>query len=271
MSFLNSMKNLFRPEVILGHTFINWLLREYQQTRYSKESLTNCEVYDLVDVGKRNRFQLINGIVAHNCLGLSYGMAKASLALKLTQDTGRVHSPKDAQEMIDLFKRSFARHYEWRDEVLEQYEEDGYIKTLDGWYMFGDNDNVRSTLNMPVQSRGSDILRKAIQLAQDAGLKVILPLHDALYIESPIDKWEEHIDILADKMKEAFVHCFKSLDKEIADKAALIRLDGDAWSPDFPEKSEYCNTKLLTGVKKQQIYIDPRCGEEYKFFKKYMS
>ena len=38
--------------------------------------------------------------------------------------------------------------------------------------------------NFPIQGEGRAMLRKAVSLCLDRGLKVITPLHDAIYIES---------------------------------------------------------------------------------------
>ena len=131
----------------------------------------------------------------------------------------------------------------------------------DGWIMWGDNDNKRSVSNVPIQGMGSCILRKAIALAQDAGLKVIFPLHDALYIE--YDSEDLHaIDTLSDCMREAFLYFFD--DKEAA---GLIGLDANIWSPDYKD-GQYLTPKGMS-VKGQTIYIDERSESEYQRFSKY--
>jgi len=137
-----------------------------------------------------------------------------------------------------------------------------YLKLPCGWYMWGDNPNQRSVGNFPVQGFAASIMRKAVQLAQDAGLDVIYTLHDALVIEYDIGNPED-MDTLYECMFKAFTHYFE--DKE---SASMIRLDIDAWSPELsigefktPKNREY---------KSQQIYIDPRAKDEYEKYKIYL-
>ena len=94
---------------------------------------------------------------------------------------------------------------------------------------------------------GSCILRKAIQLCQDSNLKVIFPLHDALYIEYNSDDTGA-VPLFKMCMRDAFTHFFHK-----KKKASMIRLDVFKWGPD-------CENKL---------YIDERSKEDYERFSKY--
>ena len=98
----------------------------------------------------------------------------------------------------------------------------------------------------------------------DAGLKVIFPLHDALYIEYPSDKLG-YVDTFARCMREAFTYYFD--DKEGAD---LIRLDANAWSPDYSDNTFSTPMGVDGKMKMQKIDIDERSVKEYEKFKKYM-
>ncbi len=206
-------------------------------------------------------------------LGMSYSMSKMGLSAKLTQDTGEEVSQDKAQEYIDLFNSVYSGLSEFKEELLGgpdwdedrdtgTYEDEGYIKLVDGWTMFGDNENQRSVGNLPIQGFGGCILRKAIQLCQDEGLEVIIPLHDALYILTDAFDYEA-IATFERCMREAFIFYFE--DKESAN---LIRLDSETWSPDYVDLSKE-QLEKFGKAKVESIHIDGRSKSEYEKFKKY--
>jgi len=201
-------------------------------------------------------------------LGLQYGMSKIGLSKKLTNDTGEYVSEDEAQLLIDLFFSIFPDFKVYMEELAYSYAYDGHIKLADGFYMWGDNDNKRSVANMPIQGMGAAIMRKAVCLAQDAGLMIPYTLHDALYIEGDTPDIYGEMETLANCMDEAFRFYFPADLMEWCN----VRLDGDVWSKDFPEEPEtfeidYCEGSME--VKAQQTYIDPRAEKEYHQFKKY--
>lgn len=210
-------------------------------------------------------------------LGISYGMTKVGLAKQLTDQIGREFSEEKAQELIDLFFKVFRVYKKFTEKVLQEYHSvydyDGNLiqkkneclKLPDGWYMFGDNHNDRSIVNVPSQGSGASILRKAVQLCQGAGLKVIQPLHDALYVEGPKENMETWIDTFFNLMREAFIFYYADQKED----ASMIRLDADVWGPGLAEE-----TRLTPGgneITLKEIYIDPRGKDEYKKFSKYFS
>lgn len=200
-------------------------------------------------------------------LGIGYLMAKNSLAEKLTQDTSVEHSPDEAQKLIDLYFSVYQKYGNWVAKTQYEYRQRGYLALLDGWVMFGDNENDRSVSNCPIQGAGACVLRRAIKLAQEAGLKVIIPLHDALYIEYPTSR-PEKVDQLADAMLEAFAHYFRK-DETVFGWSKAIRLDLDVWGPDQSD-GEFVTARGRK-VKTQSMYIDPRGKAEFEKFKKYLT
>ena len=198
-------------------------------------------------------------------LGVSYLMGHEALARKITNDTGEPTTPDEAAELIDMFYSVYSRYADWQIATYQMYLDRGYLALLDGWIMFGDNPNHRSVKNCPVQGAGSCILRKAIQLAQKEGLKVIIPLHDALYIEYDSGDLGA-MDKLADCMRLAFTYFFKD-DASRHKKAEAIRLDPNIWGPDCIDGE--VETPEGTKVASQKIYIDGRAKAEYERFKQY--
>jgi len=197
-------------------------------------------------------------------LGIQYGMMAPSLANKIANDTGQPCSEEEAQEFIDMFEDVFHKYMDYREDILDDYETNGFLILDDGWTMWGDNRNFRSVANFPIQGAGSSIMRKAVRHAQRRGLKVIFTLHDALYIEHDSDDLGP-IDVLATAMDLGFRESFPEDIRHLAN----VGLDANVWSTDYDDIDDYVQTPGGLTVKKQQKYVDPRGINEYKKFSKY--
>lgn len=211
--------------------------------------------------GKKEDYKEERNLFKSTTLGISYNMGAEGLSRKLTDDTGKDVSVEQAQDLIDKFESAYPDYTKWIEDIrYTYYYHSKCIKLADGWMMFGDNDNKRSVSNVPIQGMGSCIIRKAIKYAQDAGLDVLYPLHDALYIEYDSFDWTA-IEKLQESMYKAFYSFFPGQFEE----ASLIRLDVDTWSPDYSD-----NMENPIGAKVQKIYVDDRSASEYERFSKYM-
>lgn len=131
-------------------------------------------------------------------LAVQYGMAGTSLARQL-------QSPIDqARRLLADHRRVFRRFWEWSAQVEHRALEQGFISTNFGWRMHVDaNTNPRSLLNWPMQAHGAEMLRIALILCVEAGVKVIAPVHDALLIEVPIDRLTDTTALAQRLMQEA--------------------------------------------------------------------
>ena len=196
-------------------------------------------------------------------LAIQYLMTKYGLAKKLTTDTKKEHTEDDAQELIDLFYDSYPEYQDHQERIWSDYMDNGYIRLPCGFTMWGDNQNRRSVCNMPTQGFGGSIMRRAVINAQTIGLKVVITLHDALYIDHPSDKVKEGIERLAWCMDEAFKHYFKGTDMH---QHANCRIDPCAWSPDFDGEKL---TTSLGEVSLYNKYMDPHSIEDYVKYRQY--
>ncbi len=200
-------------------------------------------------------------------LGLSYLMTKVGLSKKLTADTGKIVTESQADDLVNKFDRLFSVFSRWRESIIHSYEDNKYLRLPDGWHMFGDNPSFRSAANFPLQGAGACIMRKAVSLAQDKGLKIIFTLHDSLYVMSKHEDIFKDMVILGQCMREAFCFYFEGKAKE---DACIIRLDGKIWGPGFKEK-ESISINGLTACEADTYHIDGRAKEEYNNFHKYFT
>ncbi len=270
------MRSLIQPKTGKAICGLDYSSQEFLISALLSEDKAMLEAYESGDVylafakriglvpknGTKQTHKKERDLCKATILGLSYLMSKYGLSHKLTQDTGKYHSEEDAQKYIDLFDEAYPRLTQYRERMMEFYQSYGFIKSACGWTIFGDNDNFRSVLNFPIQAMGASIMRKAVQLGQDAGLSIIYTLHDAIYIEYDSFDYDK-IDILRDSMDKAFRYYFPENRKA----KATCRIEGETWSPD------YANGEVITpqGFKllAEPIHIDERAKGEYQAFSKY--
>jgi hypothetical protein len=196
-------------------------------------------------------------------LGIQYLMGNAGLAKKLSDDTGVPHTEDEAQELIDLYNEVYSTYADFRNETWYDYGAWGYLKLPCGWTIYGDNSNRRSVCNFPVQGLGASIMRKGVALAQDAGLKVIMTLHDAIYIECPSSEYEHYTEVLAECMSEAFKFYFLDTPME---PYANCRMDPTIWSPDYQDETV---ETVLGPCKLMSRYIEEKSRADYEKYSKF--
>lgn len=191
-------------------------------------------------------------------LGIGYGMQSASLARRISM-AGLETTKEQAKEIIDTYYNLYSKYRKYKEDILNFYQDKGYLILPDGWVMYGDNPSKLSVLNVPVQGMGACILRKTIELCYEENLKPIIPLHDAIYIESDFDTWKDDAKKLKKIMKKASGFYFEGASKTWAES---IRIDGEAWGPDL-------ESGIVNGIKTEKLHIDERGESDYKTFCKY--
>jgi hypothetical protein len=131
-------------------------------------------------------------------LGVQYGMGGYSLA-------GRIGGSVAAANMlIKTHKRTYRKYWSWVDAVVNHALLYGSLTSTLGWQIHvGKDPNIRALGNWPVQTNGSEILRVAIILLVEAGIKVCAPVHDAILIESSLDRVEQDVETAQNLMREA--------------------------------------------------------------------
>lgn len=131
-------------------------------------------------------------------LGMQYGMGAGTLAWL----TGR--SEAEARELQRRHRASFPAFWRWSDAVESQAYLTGHLTSVFGWRTgVGNGANPRMLRNFPLQANGAEMLRLACCLATEDGIRVCMPLHDALLIEAPIGELADTVAMTQRLMAEA--------------------------------------------------------------------
>jgi DNA polymerase I len=183
----------------------------------------------------------IRDLFKSTVLGLQYLMGDEGLAVKLSADTGRDIPVSEAAKLSGYHKRIFSKYWRWLDKTYSEYVEKGRLWLENGWHIFGDNDNQRSIKNAKVQGMGAVMMRRACRYAQREGVRVLFPLHDAVYIYHP-EGDTKAIQTMKDCMNRA---CSELLD------GFLLRI----------EDNTYTHEKL---------YLEKKGMAQYKAFSQFL-
>jgi hypothetical protein len=113
-------------------------------------------------------------------LATNYSQGAESLARRLR--LSRAH----AVELLSLHKNIYRRYWRWIESVQDQAFLTGRLETCFGWQVnVGPNTKWRSVRNYPMQSTGAEMMRLALCLATERGVRVVAPVHDAFLVEGP--------------------------------------------------------------------------------------
>ena len=161
-------------------------------------------------------------------LASQFGMGEESLSFKISADTGKPPDLYQARDLLRMHREVFWRYYDWLQKVEREYRAKGRIQLHDGhilWFANEREKNILSVRNHPVQGTGSVIMRYAIDLALERGIKVLSPLHDAIYHEHSMEETDEKNTILESVMDEAVDRVFGGKIKIRHEKKTVTRLD----------------------------------------------
>ena len=91
-----------------------------------------------------------------------------------------------------------------KDAAVDHAMLNGSLHTVFGWHVHaGENSNPRSLRNFPMQGNGSELLRLACCLATEREMEVCAPVHDAVLICAPLERFEDDIVKMRAAMAEA--------------------------------------------------------------------
>jgi hypothetical protein len=154
-------------------------------------------VYDLINCGPNNRFMLRNGVAAHNCLGLGYGMQPRKMC-DSAYNAGYALDLMTAKGFFNAYWQLFKGVRKLADRLARQVEIDGYLVNQFGYRMTCE---PRLAFNYYIQSTVSGIMHVFV-----AKLQALAPyalfntvIHDELLADVP----RERLDDFRDAAKRA--------------------------------------------------------------------
>jgi DNA polymerase I len=131
-------------------------------------------------------------------LGTQYGMEEKSLAYRINRP------PVEARELLRMHRSTYRTFWDWSDNGIAHAMLTGSTRTVFGWRLWVTRNTKERTLrNFPMQAHGSEMLRLACCLATERGIRVAMPVHDALLIEANIHEIDEAVVTTKDAMREA--------------------------------------------------------------------
>jgi DNA polymerase-1 len=78
----------------------------------------------------------------------------------------------------------------WSDAAVDHAMSQSSLLTVFGWTIhIGAESNPRSLRNFPMQGNGAEMLRLACCLATERSIEVCAPVHDAVLICAPFDRF----------------------------------------------------------------------------------
>jgi DNA polymerase I-like protein with 3'-5' exonuclease and polymerase domains len=132
-------------------------------------------------------------------LGAQYTMQEVTLSQRLGISTFAAH------EMLNQHRGLFRAYWAWSEDWIAHSLDTGVMRSPMGWTCrTGITEfNARSIGNWPIQVVEADIMRLACVLTNRRGIMLIGCVHDALVIESSIEKIEEDSAITRECMRRA--------------------------------------------------------------------
>jgi DNA polymerase I len=105
----------------------------------------------------------------------------------------RIGKPEPyARELLAQHRRAFPTYWAWADRAANSAHFTGKIVTTFGWPLHVHGATKQRTLsNFPSQANGSEMLRIACILADEAGIALLGTVHDAIVAEGSADEIDE--------------------------------------------------------------------------------
>jgi DNA polymerase I-like protein with 3'-5' exonuclease and polymerase domains len=107
--------------------------------------------------------------------------------------------------MLNQHRGLFAQYWAWNEDWIAHSLDTGVMRTQLGWECrTGITEfNTRSIGNWPTQATGADILRVAVIWAHRRGIRLLGSVHDAVLIESSIERIDADVAPMREIMRRA--------------------------------------------------------------------
>ena len=131
-------------------------------------------------------------------LGINYGMSADAMAVRAGI------RPCDARELLRRHREVYRTFWNWSDATVYAALLTGRMQTVFGWRRrIGNEPNVRSIMNWPMQANGAEMMRIAAIAATEAGIEICAPVHDAFLIAAPVNRLGEDAALVRELMSRA--------------------------------------------------------------------
>ena len=130
----------------------------------------------------------IREIYKQSFLAIAYGQTPIGLNAKLENSTSEAYFIHGQLENL------YHQYFKWNEGIILESALRGHFKTKFGWkYHLTASEviNPRRLANWPLQSHGSEILRRALIDLDTAGFEISMPIHDAVLIHMKRTGWKE--------------------------------------------------------------------------------
>ena len=196
---------------VLAHVADESVLKDVFHKGEDVHAATAAEVFEIerdeVDVGQRSKAKMVN-------FGIVYGLTGFGLS-------DRLNIPrKEGEEFVSRYLERFPAVRAFREQVIEQAQEEGYVKTLMGRRrpipeLRSGNPNTRRlgerlAVNTVIQGTAADIIKVAMvscqKALQEAGgeTRLVLQIHDELLFEGPPGEMEAATELVEREMCAAY-------------------------------------------------------------------
>jgi DNA polymerase I len=196
---------------VLAHVADEEVLKEIFRAGEDVHAATAAEVFEIsredIDVGQRSKAKMVN-------FGIVYGLTGFGLA-------DRLNIPrKEGEEFVARYLERFPAVRAFRERVIENAQEEGYVRTLMGRRrsipeLRSGNPNTRRlgerlAVNTVIQGTAADIIKVAMVRCQTAlhesgaETRLVLQIHDELLFEGPPGEMEDATELVRREMCAAY-------------------------------------------------------------------
>lgn len=190
------LRNLIRPQPGWGLAYIDWSQQEFGIAAALSNDQAMLAAYRSGDPylafakqagavpadATKQSHSAVREQFKQCSLGVQYAMGAETLAQ-------RIGCPLEtARELLRQHRRTYPRFWAFVEAAVNCAMLTGRLWTVFGWYVHATkNSNPRSLQNFPMQANGAEMLRLAICLGTEAGIRICAPVHDAVLIEAPLE------------------------------------------------------------------------------------
>jgi DNA polymerase I-like protein with 3'-5' exonuclease and polymerase domains len=207
-----AFRSLIRPEPGWGLGYVDWQQQEFGVGAVLSGDPNMLQAYlsgdPYLEFGKQARaipawgtkksHETVRDLFKTCMLGVNYSMTVYGLAKRIKRPLAY------AQDLLTLHHLLFPRYWRWVEMLQDQAFLTGRLQATFGWQVrLGPDASWRSVRNFGCQANAAELMRLALSLAVERGVRVVAPVHDALMIEAPLDCLDDAVQQTQSAMAEA--------------------------------------------------------------------